>query len=56
MRALDACGHADWRLCKYCKQYGDPATMHVTSAVVYHRPCAARESRQRRAAKRVVSL
>lgn len=25
--ALDACGHADWKRCAFCKRYDDPANM-----------------------------
>ena len=39
-RAIEACGHADWRLCKYCHQYGPPSELisakHTGS---YHRSC-----------------
>lgn len=28
-RAYDACGHADWLRCPYCKQYDDPQNMVV---------------------------
>lgn len=28
-RALDACGHADWQLCVYCKQYDDIANLRI---------------------------
>ena len=28
MRALAACGHADWRKCKFCKQYDVPENLH----------------------------
>lgn len=30
--AFDACGHADWLKCAYCKQYDEP-----TNLVVYYR-------------------
>lgn len=29
MRALKACGHANWLKCPYCKQWDDPAKMYV---------------------------
>lgn len=28
-RALDACGHADWLKCPYCKQYDAPENMRI---------------------------
>jgi len=27
-KAYDACGHADWVKCTYCKKYDDPQKMH----------------------------
>lgn len=46
MRALEICGHADWLICKYCKQYAAPNTLR--SYVIkkqnrsshYHAECA----------------
>ena len=35
-RALDACGHASWRKCKYCKQYADPKNMLKNGYACYH--------------------
>jgi hypothetical protein len=26
-RALDECGHENWRKCPFCLRYGDPETM-----------------------------
>lgn len=42
MRAHEACGHADWRKCAFCKEYDDPERMHIVKSVnrAYHRPCA----------------
>lgn len=37
--ALDACGHASWRKCRYCKQWDDPKNMYVHPATVYHLHC-----------------
>lgn len=50
-RALRACGHAGWLLCRFCKQYEDPANMHVSRArpwQAHHRECEARNQRERR--------
>lgn len=30
-RAYDACGHADWRLCYWCKQYDKPENLRLIS-------------------------
>ena len=35
-RALKACGHASWRKCTYCKQYGDPQIMQTFNGKSYH--------------------
>lgn len=46
MRALGACGNANWRKCPYCKQYGDPANMveqkrygRATAGTLIHAGC-----------------
>lgn len=38
-RALDACGNANWRKCKYCKVHDDPANLHISGLDAYHRSC-----------------
>lgn len=40
MRALKACGHANWRSCKYCKKYDDPKNMFVKDNQAYHKLCS----------------
>ncbi len=56
-RALDACGHADWRKCAYCHQYDDLANMtcHASRGQLlnkfYHKACAAKYFRDKKAAK-----
>ena len=49
MRALEACGHADWLKCAFCKTYDDPANMRVyrdgKSGV--HRSCDAEYRRKK---------
>lgn len=50
-RALRACGHAGWLPCRFCKEYEDPANMHVSRArpwQAHHRECEARNQRERR--------
>jgi hypothetical protein len=41
MRALDACGHADWRKCPFCKAYDAPDNMKVSKhgRHMYHNDC-----------------
>lgn len=57
MRALESCGHADWRWCSFCKQYDSPSRMHeyqrprATYTTFFHRFCAAEYQRVRRASK-----
>lgn len=57
-RTLDACGHADWDRCRYCKQYDAPENLKTipragrTSGVVaYHLACAREKDRYRWPAK-----
>lgn len=53
-RAIAACGHSDWRKCRYCKQWGPSDTMryndtryaHTITGI--HRECATIHRRQRR--------
>lgn len=51
--ALDACGHADWRKCKYCKQYDAPENLRNTgegnAGACYHAACFAAYKRVYRA-------
>lgn len=40
LRALRACGHADWRKCVLCKQYDAPGDLTTNKwGHVYHAPC-----------------
>jgi hypothetical protein len=47
-RALEACGHAGWRKCKFCKEYDDPTNLYIIGSHVHHRKCAAKYERERR--------
>lgn len=38
-RAYEACGHANWLKCKFCKQYDDPKNLRNNSAGIYHNSC-----------------
>ena len=50
-RALEACGHAAWRLCAICKEYDDPQNMYGHHGTYRHRSCHAEaEYRLRRSA------
>ncbi len=48
MRALDACGNANWLSCKYCHQYDDPSNMYVNPKNIYHWECCRKYNRQRK--------
>ncbi len=37
--AFDACGHATWMRCSYCKGWDDPANMYVWKYLAFHREC-----------------
>jgi hypothetical protein len=41
MRALDACGHADWVRCRYCKTWDCPNNLYTPPGknCGYHRDC-----------------
>jgi len=41
MRAIAACGHANWLKCAYCKKYDDPQKMYVRKNVSqgWHKSC-----------------
>jgi len=38
-RARAACGHAEWRRCRFCGEYGDPESIYVRGRVAHHREC-----------------
>ena len=48
-RAYEACGHANWLRCLFCKQYDDPNSMYVNRVGNrgYHRACNATNSREK---------
>lgn len=39
MRALAACGHADWRPCCRCGQHDDPVNLSFSGNQPYHAKC-----------------
>lgn len=43
--ALDACGHAHWRRCRYCREYDLPENLYVMSGDAYHSSCRAKARR-----------
>lgn len=49
MRALKACEHADWRKCKFCKQWDDPIKLYIPPIGwnTYHPNCVNQYNRER---------
>ena len=39
-RALEACGHADWKKCRYCQKWDDTKNLSVYRRGAEHRVCA----------------
>ena len=52
--AKEACGHSDWRKCKYCHQYDAPENMYFdkSSSASYHIRCKNKRRRKLNATKR----
>jgi hypothetical protein len=48
MRALKACGQADWRKCNFCKKYDAPGSLFIGKKRVYHRACNAQDQSERK--------
>ena len=38
--ALKECGHANWRKCKFCKQYDDIKNLHKNADGLSHKKCS----------------
>jgi hypothetical protein len=55
MRALRACGHADWLKCKFCKQYDAPENLYVSPCGSVHHPRCVNEYHRNRRKKSVES-
>lgn len=51
-RAYEACGHADWRKCKYCKQYDPPDNLLIfrsdkyQTVTIYHAYCRTQHNKK----------
>jgi hypothetical protein len=56
MRALAACGHADWRSCALCGEYDDLANLYLRKKInqAKHRSCANALAREQYARKGAV--
>ncbi len=49
MKAISACGHADWRKCVFCGVYSDESDLTITKTNrVYHKKCNANYERFRK--------
>jgi len=49
-RALEACGNAGWRKCKFCKRYDSPDQLVIASGKSsYHQACNSAYYRHRKA-------
>ena len=48
LRAFGACGHYDWRQCRFCHQYDDPNNMIIRGSA-HHKKCHTEYERKRRA-------
>lgn len=55
IRSLEACGHANWRKCHYCKQYDDPKNLASVQYRFHHKVCEQRYNRERYQLKKGVS-
>ena len=50
IKAVKACGHLDWRKCRYCGEYDSPENLSIPSDGYnpYHKRCAAQYRREYR--------
>jgi hypothetical protein len=50
MRALDACGNPDWRICSFCQQHDDPAVLYIrpNNKQAWHPACRNAHDRAKR--------
>ena len=60
LRALQTCGHAGWRRCRFCKEYDNPDAMHPESngkAIKYcHLKCKREDAVRYRRRKRTMEV
>lgn len=52
IRAKKECGNANWRKCKYCKQYDDPENLYIDKTTAHHRSCQNEFQRKKYKAKK----
>lgn len=62
MRSLEKSGNANWRKCRYCAKYDDPANLIIrerknnnsrSGADIYHRDCKCKQLREANAKRRI---
>ena len=57
-RSFEACGHADWVICHYCRQYGNPlrmTTFYKKRSLFIHKHCNIKRMREYKEKKRASS-
>lgn len=61
-RALDACGNANWKKCRHCKVYDDPANMSGRASrgqelnTFWHKACASKHTAAMKAKKKAETM
>jgi len=56
-RAIGACGHANWLLCQYCKQYDDPKNLYIgTKGRNWHKECKNKFARNLRKKNKIKEM
>ena len=45
-RAYKGCGHANWRKCKYCKNYDSPENLTINDGSIHHKECRNQQDRE----------
>jgi hypothetical protein len=57
-KAYRACGHADWRKCKYCHKYDDQKNLYIypDKNAAFHRSCNAEAQQKIRDRKTIARL
>ena len=49
MRAFKACGHYDWRSCRFCHKYDHPDNLKIYPRSIHHADCASKYKAGRKA-------
>ncbi len=51
-RAINECGHGDWKQCKVCHKWDDPQNLYINKKNVYHKICNSSRLKQLYLAKK----